>query len=560
MTSLSRRKWSDWLGLGSQGSAVGAELEPLRSSTPNVLDDEHYGSRLDDPGILEETTDDQSISSRRRSSVEEFFIRSDLPKEVQLLRLENFGIPACYFVVGTMQGMFRPLLNVYPLNLGASEAQQTTLSQITTLPATFKILYGFLSDNVLIAGYRRKPYMLLGWLIASGVMASLILYSDLTMSYNENDEPLPPPDAPSVQRLSASFFIFGCGMWFADVMADSLVAQKARLEPESVRGNLQATCYASRFFGQMVSAVASTYMYSHQGPWSIVIVLMTAPLFMIPLIYLLEEERDFPCKRTMDQVHEIWRTVCTRSVWQPMGYLYVFNLLQVSNAAWRQYLKTVLQFTEAQLNSLLIAAYFLLYAGTMVYKYCFINTSWRRLYQVSILINALLSGLQLMLIRGHTFGLDPFFFALGDDAFAEFIVGIQFLPTAILMVALCPPGSEGASYAMFTTVWNSAMMTSPAISSMLLGIWDVSEAALKAGYLDGLFNLSLLTTVIQTSPILLLHLLPHGRKELEALSETAISGSPIGGGIFLFIVFGSMAYTFATSLQNILHPDWAGAS
>jgi hypothetical protein len=105
------------------------------------------------------------------------------------------------------------------------------------------------------------------------------------------------------------------------------------------------------------------------------------------------------------------------------------------------------------MNSLLIASYVLLYVGTLTYKCCFLHASWQRIYQVCIALNALFSGLQLLLIRNVTFGLSPFVFALGDDAFSEFLEGVQFLPVAILMVALCPPGSEGASYAMFTTVW-----------------------------------------------------------------------------------------------------------
>jgi hypothetical protein len=43
-----------------------------------------------------------------------------------------------------------------------------------------------------------------------------------------------------------------------------------------------------------------------------------------------------------------------------------------------------------------------------------------------------------LLIKGITFGLSPFLFALGDDAMAELIAGIQFLPTTIMMVHLCP--------------------------------------------------------------------------------------------------------------------------
>jgi hypothetical protein len=42
-------------------------------------------------------------------------------------------------------------------------------------------------------------------------------------------------------------------------------------------------------------------------------------------------------------------------------------------------------------------------------------------------LNGVLSLMQLSLIDGMTFGLSPFVFALGDDAFAQFVSGIQFL-------------------------------------------------------------------------------------------------------------------------------------
>ncbi len=47
---------------------------------------------------------------------------------------------------------------------------------------------------------------------------------------------------PSIAFLSLMTFVMGMGMWFADVMADSLVAEKARLEPLASRGTLQSNC------------------------------------------------------------------------------------------------------------------------------------------------------------------------------------------------------------------------------------------------------------------------------------------------------------------------------
>lgn len=114
-------------------------------------------------------------------SLQDWMYPPGVPRECQLLRKENIAIPACYLLVGLLQGLSAPLVNVYPLELGASEAQQVTVSSIRGIPATFKLAFGFLSDNVPLGGYRRKSYMFLGWLVASLSMITLATFSDLSM-------------------------------------------------------------------------------------------------------------------------------------------------------------------------------------------------------------------------------------------------------------------------------------------------------------------------------------------------------------------------------------------
>lgn len=384
------------------------------------------------------------------------------PPECQLLRTENIAVPACYLLVGLLQGLSSVAINVMPLDLGATEAQQTTLSSIRSLPASFKLIFGFWSDNVSIGGYRRKPYMLLGWFVASASMLMLLLLTNLNIparnsgcfgSSNNGEQQQELPDhTPSIPFLSVCILLFGTGFWLADVMGDSIVAEKAKLELPHQRGSIQSTCYACRFFGMMVAAPASTALYSLVGPSSVIAILALLPLTILPLVWLLGEERYKVVQSTEAQCWEIWNTVCSRSVWQPLAFVFVYNVMQVGNSAWREYLVTVLHFTSCQLNMLLIASFVLLYLGIMAYKKWFIHSSWRHVYISCTILNAVLSLLQICLIKGITFGLSPFLFTLGDDAVAEFIQGIQFLPTTIMMVHLCPAGSEGASYAAFTTV------------------------------------------------------------------------------------------------------------
>ena len=220
------------------------ELQPLSSK------EEQYHSL---PSVDE-------INVQKYTTWNDWFFPPDVPRECQLLRRENIAIPACYLLVGLMQGLSGPLINVYPLDLGATEAQQTTLSSIRSLPASFKLLFGFWSDNVPLGGYRRKSYMMIGWIVSSLSLIVLIMGSDLSDASEQV-----PEGAPSIPFLSVTLLMFGTGFWFADVMGDSVVAEKAKLEIS--KGHLQSTCYACRFFGLMVAAPCSS---SHlQQTWSL---------------------------------------------------------------------------------------------------------------------------------------------------------------------------------------------------------------------------------------------------------------------------------------------------
>ena len=414
---------------GSAGStSMQVEMEPLtnKKHDKDVILDAFTDEEMLHPMVIE------SENSWLSPQLYAWLYPPEVPRECQLLRKENIAVPACYLLVGILQGLSGPLINVYPLDLGATQAQQVTVSSIRSLPASFKLIFGFISDNFPISGYRRKSYMLIGWVLASTSFMTLVWFSDLSSVVDGQV----PEEAPSIGFLSIALLGFGTGFWLADVMGDSIVAEKAKLEVE--KGHMQSTCYACRFFGVMVAAPCSTYIYSAMGPSYVISLMAVLPLLILPTLHYLSEDRHAEVKSTYEQCQEIWKTVCSRAVWQPMGFVYLYNLLQVSNGAWRDFSKTVLKFTSFQLNVILNVAYVLLYLGVLAYKYFFIKWSWRSVYVFTTLLNGFFSALQVLLIYRITFGLSPFLFALGDDAFAEFIGGIQFLvsDTSVVLILL----------------------------------------------------------------------------------------------------------------------------
>ena len=83
---------------------------------------------------------------------------------------------------------------------------------------------------------------------------------------------------------------------------------------------------------------------------------------------------------------------------------------------------------------------------------------------------------------------------------------------------------------------------------------------MEAGDLTGLMKLTILTTLIQTSAILFVRLLPETRQDLERLKTKEMSTSKLGGSIFLGIIFISTLYSAVIGVLNIVEPGWAGES
>ena len=138
--------WNDQIRQKTKKGRMGSvtqsfEMVPLSDSSDNELDDFNYDNEDkddDDDHIRRNKTtipsghphsgDDYTTSNTKLPKVVyQYIYPPNVPRSVQLCRLENIAIPACYLLVGLLQGLSGPFTNVYPLDLNASEAQQVRL-------------------------------------------------------------------------------------------------------------------------------------------------------------------------------------------------------------------------------------------------------------------------------------------------------------------------------------------------------------------------------------------------------------------------------------------------
>lgn len=423
--------------------------------------------------------------------------------------------------------------------LNASAEEQNVISVIMSLPWSFKLLYGFLSDGISIFGMRRKPYFVAGWLIY--IMANFILAFQTR---------------PSIQMLAIMMLIQTMGYVCSDVMTDTMIVEQSKeLEGLKDRGSFQAVGYTVRTAGTCLGSVLGAFLYNKES-WGLsisqvfVINAVLPSLLLAPSIpMLLELPREKAPPSIREQCTDIFALVKRRAVWQPCCFVFIYNAFQVSNAAWSNFLILGLGFGAWQIGVLTIIASFASWAGIVVYKKYFFESSWRNIYISTTFLSAFFSLLQLQLISGKTLGLSAIWFALGDTAVWSFILYIQFLPMCIMYSGMCPDGSEGASYAMLTTLSNMGGTVATDISSLLVGIWNVSDEAIEKHKYSGMTKLTILTSLLQLAPLPLLFLIPKDKKEqleLQKSDETSFAA----GSVFIGVLVVALT---CTVVENVLY-------
>ena len=140
------------------------------------------GSVVSSPGEQaagEEPAEKRQISALDNKDKDAIYQISSSDEEINPLSNDYIGIVANYFSVGVMIGGSTSLL--YPVLIvkgGATASLMTASYAIVMVFWSYKIIFGFLSDCFPIAGYKRKPYIVMGWLFCMMVLICLALEGD----------------------------------------------------------------------------------------------------------------------------------------------------------------------------------------------------------------------------------------------------------------------------------------------------------------------------------------------------------------------------------------------
>ena len=407
---------------------------------------------------------------------------------------ELIAILLVYFVQGIL-GLSRLAVTFFLKdNLGLSPAEAAALTGLAILPWTIKPLFGFLSDGFPLGGYRRRPY-----LVASGVLGcgAWIFLSTLSGQHLPQDKWL----------ATLAIVLTSLSVAVGDVIADSIVAERAREESLSSAGSLQSLCWSTLAVGGLLTAYLSGFLLDRWGIRTIFLITATFPLLVSVAAGLITET---PSDRQSlegikQQTIALWNALRQRSIWMPLLFICLWQATPNAESAFFYFTTNELGFTPEFLGRVRLVTSVASLLGIWLFQRFFKAIPFRSILGWMTVISTLL-GLTTLLLVTHanrSLGIDDRWFSLGDTLVLTLAGEIAFMPVLVLAARICPPGVEATLFALLMSLFNLSGLLSRELGALLTQWLGVTEVDFT-----NLWLLVLITNLSNLLPLPLLGFLP----------------------------------------------------
>jgi folate/biopterin transporter len=442
--------------------------------------------------------------------------------------IELFAILLVYFVQGIL-GLARLAISFFLKDeLGLSPAEVSALVGFAALPWMIKPLFGFISDGLPILGYRRRPYLIL-----SGFLGTLSWVALGTVVH-------------SAWAAMIAIALGSLSVAFSDVIVDSVVVERARVESVGDAGSLQSLCWGTTALGGVLTAYFSGSLLQYFSTRTVFEITAVFPLIVSVVAWLISESRmtEKPNWEVVwQQLGQLKQAVSQKSIWMPTAFLFLWQATPTAESAFFFFTTNELGFDTEFLGRVRLVTSLAALVGVWLFQRFLKNLPYRVIFGWSTVISTVI-GLSTLLLVTHAnraLGISDRWFSMGDSLVLTVMGQIAFMPVLVLAARLCPPGVEATLFALLMSVVNLAGLLSYESGALLMHWFGITE--------NNFNNLALLVVITNLSTLLPLPLLGW----LPAAEETADqAGTPSLPPVPLAIDFDSSA---SKHLEQPFIPD-----
>jgi folate/biopterin transporter len=416
---------------------------------------------------------------------------------------ELIAILLVYFVQGIL-GLARLAVSFFLKDeLALSPAQVSALMGVAALPWMVKPLFGFISDGLPVFGYRRRPYLIFSGFLGAGSWVAL---------------------ATVVHTAWAATLAIALGslsVALSDVIVDSLVVERARVEEVKDAGSLQSLTWGASAVGGLLTAYLSGLLLQHFSNRTVFEITALFPLIVSGVAWLIAESRvaEASSKSVIwQQIQQLKGAVTQKSIWMPTAFLFVWQATPTADSAFFFFTTNELGFQPEFLGRVRLVTSLASLLGIWVFQRFLKSVPMRVMFGWSTVISAVLGMTTLLLVThaNRAIGIDDHWFSLGDSLVLTVMGQIAFMPVLILAARLCPAGVEATLFALLMSVYNLAGFLSYEMGAGLMYWLGVNESNFEQ-----LWLLVVITNLSTLLPLPLLSWLP----DAQSSSGTTVGGT-----------------------------------
>ena len=425
-----------------------------------------------------------SGASKLKESLKEkvFFGNEPTPELIAILLI--------YFVQGIL-GLARLAVSFFLKDeLGMTPAEVSAMLGVVAIPWIIKPVFGFMSDGLPIFGYRRRPYIVL-----SGLLGTAAWVGMATIVHT----PLAATGAIALSSLSLAV---------SDVIADSLVVERARKETVTDAGSLQSLSWGASALGGLITAYLSGSLLQHFSTQTIFLITASFPLIVSATAWLISEEKtdkttDFATVK--DQVKQLRQAVTQKTIWLPTAFLFLWQSTPSSDSAFFFFTTNELGFQPEFLGRVRLVTSLAALAGIWLFQRFLKTVPFRVIFGWSTVLATALGMTTLLLVThaNRSLGIDDQWFSIGDSLILTVIGQIAYMPVLVLSARLCPRGVEATLFAVLMSVTNLAGIISYEGGAILTHWLSITDRNF-----DNLWLLVVITNLSTLLPLPFLNWLP----------------------------------------------------
>ena len=419
---------------------------------------------------------------------------------------ELIAILLVYFVQGIL-GLARLAVSFFLKDeLFLTPAEVSALMGVAAIPWTIKPVFGFISDGLPILSYRRRPYLILSGLL--GALSWILLATVVHSAW----------------AATGAILLSSISVAISDVIVDSQVVERARVESQNNVGSLQSLCWGTSALGGLITAYFSGSLLERFSTQTVFLITATFPLIVSMVAWLIAESpinESLSLEVLKQQIGQLRTAIAQKSIWMPAAFLFIWQATPTADAAFFFFTTNELGFEPEFLGRVRLVTSIAALVGIWLFQRFFKSVPFRKILGWSTVLSAILGMTTLLLVThaNRSLGIGDRWFSLGDSLVLTVMGEIAFMPVLVLAARLCPPGVEATLFALLMSVLNSAHFLAYEEGAILMQWLGITEQNFN--------NLWLLVVIANAStllPLLFLGWLPAANAQTEVEGDPAALG------------------------------------